>query len=103
MPTLRMREGKKGICSQAIVRRGDHPPQRKTFDRKSDAGAWATTLESRINSDEDVPLPEAKRRTIREMLERYRRTELPKKTDRRNCERHLDFWIDWIGSYRRET
>jgi integrase len=98
--TIRKREGKKGVGWQAIVRRGDHPPQRKTFHKKSDAEAWATALESKINADEYVPSPEARRRTVREMLERYRRTELPKKSDRRNYERHIDFWINEIGSYR---
>ncbi len=34
------------------------------------------------------------------MLERCRRTVLPKKKDTRNENRHINFWIDEIGSYR---
>jgi len=34
------------------------------------------------------------------MLERYRKSELPKKRDRRNYERHIDFWIERVGGYK---
>lgn len=109
MPMLRKRTGsKKGpdgkrrqtVSWQAVIRRQDAPSQSKTFKTKREAEAWATSVEDAINKDEYIPSPESKRRKIRDMLERYRKIELPKKKDRRNYERHIDFWIERIGNYR---
>lgn len=85
---------------QAVVRRSDHPAQTKTFKTKREAEVWATSIEDAINKDEYIPNPESKRRKIRDMLERYRKSELPKKRDRRNYERHIDFWIERVGGYK---
>ena len=85
---------------QAVVRRSDHPAQTKTFKTRREAQVWATSIEDAINKDEYIPNQESKRRKIRDMLERYRKTELPKKRDRRNYERHIDFWIDRVGGYK---
>jgi integrase len=96
--TIRKREGKRGTTWQAIVRKKDSRPITKSFRLKRDAEDWATSVEDALNKDEFVPTPEGRRRTIRDMLERYRKTELQKKKDSRNYERHLDFWIEQIGS-----
>jgi integrase len=74
-----------------------------SFRTKTEANAWATSVEDAINKDEYLPSPEAKRRTVREMLERYRKTELPKKADQKNVSRYLDFWIDELGDRRLST
>ena len=82
---------------QAVVRRGGRAPQYGSFRTKKEAQDWATSIEDAINKDEFLPSSEAKRRTVREMLERYRRTELPKKRDPVNAERYINFWIERIG------
>jgi len=88
------------IAWQAVVRRQDCPTRSKTFKTRREAESWATSIEDAINKDEYLPSPESKRRTIRDMLERYRKTELPKKRDFKNYERHIDFWIEKIGIYK---
>jgi integrase len=112
MAMIRKRVGKKkgadGIARktvtwQAVVRRQDCPIQTKTFKTRREAESWATSIEDAINKDEYIPSPESKRRKIREMLERYRKTEVPKKRDWLNYNRHLDFWIEKIGDYKIST
>jgi integrase len=82
---------------QAVVRWGGRPPQYGSFRTKKEAQSWATSIEDAINKDEYLPTSEAKRRTVTEMLERYRRVELPKKRDQKNTERYIDYWIKRIG------
>jgi len=109
MAMIRKRVGKKKgkdgtvrqtVSWQAVVRRGDHPTLSKTFKTRREAEVWETSIEDAINKDEYLPSQESKRRTAREMLERYRKYELPKKRDQRNYTRHLDFWIERIGHYK---
>jgi len=94
MATIR----KRGNRWQAVVRRGGQRPTYKSFRTKQEAQQWATAVEDAINKDEYLPSPESKRRTVREMLERYRETEVPKQADERNVNRYLDFWIEELGS-----
>ena len=88
METIRKREGvktgvdgkvRKTVRYQAVVRLGGHPPQYGSFRTKTAAKEWATSIEDAINKDEHIPTREAKRRTVSEMLERYRQSELSKK------------------------
>ena len=101
MATIRKRigqkAGKKTTRWQAMVRRGGQRPISKTFNTKSEAGAWATSVEDSINRDQFIPNPESRRRTVTDMLERYRKTEVPKKRSARHLNRHIDFWIKEIG------
>ena len=99
MSTIR----KRGTRYQAVVRMGGQRPMYGSFRTKTEAKAWATSVEDAINKDEYLPSPEAKRRTVREMLERYRKHELPKQNDQRNTTRYLDYWIDEIGDRKLST
>ena len=102
MATIRKRLGRKAgrktTSWQAVVRRGGQRTISKTFGTKTEADAWATSVENSINRDEFISSPESRRRTVTDMLERYRKTELPKKADPKNAERHIDFWIKKVGS-----
>ena len=107
MATIRKREGektgtdgkvRKTVRYQAVVRLGGHPPQYGSFRTKTEAKEWATSIEDAINKDEHIPNREAKRRTVSEVLERYRQSELSKKRDKVNVERYLNFWIARIGN-----
>ena len=82
---------------QAVVRWGGRAPQYSSFRTKKEAQDWATSIEDAINKDEYLPSSEARRRTVTEMLERYRRVELPKKRDQKNTERYINYWIERIG------
>ena len=100
MAYYRKREGKRGIRWQATVRKGGQKPQTQSFRTKGEAMAWATAIEAAINQGQLMPSKEAKRRTVRDLLERYKETELPKKKDQINTRRHVDYWIDEIGDVR---
>jgi len=64
MATFQERDGR----IRAIVRRKGHPPQSKTFSRKSDAVRWARKMESQID---DGWQSQAKD-TVADLLEKYR-------------------------------
>ncbi len=97
MATIRKRSGPKGTRYMAVVRR-DGQASTATFRTKSEAKKWAGIIEAEIARGRHLPNPEAKRRTVRDLLERYKRTEIPKKRDRKNPVRYANFWIDRIGS-----
>jgi integrase len=99
MATLRKRQGKNGIRWNAIVRK-DGQVQSSTFRTKSEAKVWASAVETEIERGNKLPSSEAKRRTVRELLERYKEFEVPKKGDRRNPIRIAGFWINEIGNLR---
>jgi len=86
MAMIRRREGKKKnadgkvkktVTWQAVVRKEDHRPKYKSFKTKRGAEVWATSVEDAINKDEFVPSAESRKKTVRDMLERYRKHEVP--------------------------
>ena len=100
MATIRKRPGKRGVRWQAIVRIGGHPTQRETFSTKTAAQNWARSTESAIVDGKRFPTRETKRRTVRDLLERYKTSEVPKKGDTDNPTRQADFWIARLGDLR---
>ena len=96
MATIRKREGAKGARYQALVRL-DGVVRTSTFRTKSEAKAWARKAETSITEGKHVPTTESKRRTVRDLLERYKKSVIPKQRDQRNPMRYADFWIGRIG------
>ena len=96
MATIRKRVGPKGVRYMAVVRR-EGQSQTATFPTKSEASKWAGLIEAAITKGKHLPTPEAKRRTVRELLERYKRSEVPRKRDQANPIRYADFWIARFG------
>ena len=97
MAYFRKRRGKKRVTWQAVIRLGGHRPQVATFRTKGQAEEWAREIETAIIKGRHLPSYEAKRRTVRDLLERYKETEIPKKKDQSNPTRQADFWIDRLG------
>jgi integrase len=97
MAYFRKRQGKKGIRWQAVIRRGGRRSQVATFRTKGEAEEWANGIELAISKGTYLPSHEARKRTVRDLLERYKETEIPKKRDQRNPVRHADFWIKRLG------
>ncbi len=97
MATIRKREGKNGIRWNVMIRR-DGQTQSATFRTKSEARAWASVTEGAITEGKYLPTSEAKRKTVKNMLERYKEFEIPKKGDKANPTRSVDFWIKEIGN-----
>jgi integrase len=109
MPMIRKRVGvrvgvdgkpRETVSWQAVVRKGGHRSQSKTFKMKRDAEAWATAIENAINRDEFVADHPSKSKTVTDLLERYRKYETPKKRNQRNDNRYIDFWIEEIGDFK---
>jgi integrase len=81
------------------VRLKGHPTETATFDRLTDAKKWASSTESAIREGRHFKTSEAKRHTLGEMIERYIRDVLPKKSEvmQQDQYRHLKWWSDQIG------
>jgi hypothetical protein len=56
---------------EAQIRRKGYPAQRKTFETKSDAQAWARMIESEIDRGIFVSRVEAERTAFHELIDRY--------------------------------
>ena len=97
MATIRKRVGPKGTRYMAIVRR-EGQSSTATFRTKSEARKWSEITEAAITQGKHLPNPEAKRRTVRELLERYKRSEIPRKRDQAKPTQYANFWIDRIGN-----
>jgi len=98
MAYFRKRQGKKGIRWQAVIRKGGRRSQVATFRTKGEAEEWANGIELAISKGTYLPSHEARKRTVRDLLERYKETEIPKKRDQRNPARQADFWIKRLGN-----
>ncbi|GAB1393625.1 hypothetical protein MASR1M60_17890 [Rhodocyclaceae bacterium] len=64
---------------QTRVRRKGYPIQSRTFERKSEAEAWARSVESEMDRGVFVSRAEAESTTLKEALERYEREVTPRK------------------------
>ncbi|MBU2755326.1 site-specific integrase [Acidithiobacillus sp. CV18-2] len=80
MASIQCRKDHEGntIGWQAQVRRKGYPTQSKTFDKKSQAQAWARLTESEMDRGVFVPRGESERTTVAILLERYIREVAPK-------------------------
>lgn len=76
MATLQQREN--GTW-QVKVRRKGYPPQSKTFDKKSEANAWARHIESQLDKGILARRVEAEKILLRDALLRYQREITPRK------------------------
>ncbi len=97
MATIRKRVGPKGTRYMAVVR-CEGQSHTATFRTKSEAKKWAGITEAAITRGKHLPNPEAKRRTVRDLLKRYKRSEIPKKRDQASPTRYANFWIERIGN-----
>ena len=97
MATIRKRKVKKGYRYTAVVRR-EGQSSTATFRTKTEAEKWARFIEAEITQGKHLPNPEAKRRTVRDLLERYKRSEIPKKRDQAKPTFYAKFWIERIGN-----
>ena len=61
------------------IRLKGHPPQRATFERKTDAKRWAAQTETAIREGRHFGTTEAKRHIVSDLIDRYTREVLPGK------------------------
>ncbi|HEY5869182.1 MAG TPA: site-specific integrase, partial [Candidatus Tectomicrobia bacterium] len=81
------------------VRRKGAAPLTATFERLTDAKAWATRMEASISENRAVPGSAARRHTVSEAIERYIATVLPAKrpSTRATQVGQLKWWDSQIG------
>ena len=91
------KEGKTVI--RVRVRLKGFPVETATFDRLTDARRWASKIETDIREGRHFKTTEAKRHTLAELVDRYLKDTLPKKSEvmQRDQWRHLTWWKDQIG------
>lgn len=99
MATIEIRRSPDGTTAfRAKVRLKGFPPAHATFARKTDAARWAQSTEAAMREGRYFAIPEARRHTVADMLDRYAREVLPlRPRNARNMRRHLIFWRQKIG------
>jgi len=98
MSSITKREGKKGTTYKVTIRMKGYPTQTETFKRMTDAKRWAAETETAINQGQHFKTIEAKKHTLADLIDRYIKTELPKKPksfDKQKAQ--LTWWKEQIG------
>ncbi|NOY16409.1 MAG: site-specific integrase, partial [Gammaproteobacteria bacterium] len=87
MASIRKRIKKDGTYSYRVdVRMKGFPPQRKTFNRITDAKRWGKQTEVAITEGRYFKTAESQKHTLAEMVDRYIKYVLPTKPKARNQE-----------------
>ncbi len=98
MATIVKIKGTKGTRYRAQVRRKGHPAQSETFARKKDAEIWARDLEQKIDAGKLLYSPEAKKRILADLIDRYVEELLPYKKNAENQMKQLLVWKGLLGT-----
>ncbi len=101
MATIEKRPSTDGsITYRAKVRLKGHPAQSATFDRLTDAKKWVQDTESAIREGRYFKTVEAKKHTVKELIERYEKEILPRKPKSIIDQKiQLNWWKENIGAY----
>ena len=101
MASIEKRTTKEGkISYRAKVRLKGYPTQSATFDRLTDCKKWIQSTESAIREGRHFKLSEAKKRTLKDLIDRYIKEILPQKPKSVESQQfQLNWWKDKIGSY----
>lgn len=94
------KEGRQNTRYRAQVRLRGFPPVSASFDRKTDAKAWAAKTEADMHDGRYFPAREAKRRTLADLIDRQ--LEMVKSKRPRDYNRqkgHLGWWKEKLGDY----
>lgn len=101
MATIEKRKNQTGkITYRAKVRLKGFPTQSATFNRKTDADRWIKSTESAIREGRHFKTSEAKKRTLDEIIDRYKKEILPRKPKAvKQRTMQLSWWSKEIGCY----
>lgn len=97
MATIQKRETGTGTTAyRVMIRLKGYPPETATFDRLTDARAWAQKTEADMKAGRHFG--ESKRHTFGDLVKEYTAKAKPilKSWDHR--ETHLDFWLEALGN-----
>lgn len=96
MAAIEKRHSDEGATSYRVkIRLRGHAPVSATFDRLTDAKAWAATTESDIRANRYFGA--SKRHTVKELIESYEAVALPTLKSRRAVKLRLKYWQDKVG------
>lgn len=101
MANIEKRISNDGKTSYRVkIRLKGFPSQSGTFERLTDAKKWAQQTESAIREGRHFKTTEAKRHTLTELIDRYSRDVLAKKTkNARDQIRQFEWWKAEIGNH----
>ncbi len=100
MATIIRRETRSGVRYVALVRLKGHPPQSRSFERKTDARDWAQETETNIRSGRTSGLAGRQRHTLAELIDKFVAEVLPNKPAvASGYGTHLAWWKAEIGTY----
>lgn len=105
MAVIERRVDAKGQTSYRVkIRMKGFPAQTATFARLTDAKKWANSTEAAILEGRHFKHAEAKRHTLRELIERYKRDVLPGKSESSHKKQasQLDTCAAWVPSERKQ-
>jgi hypothetical protein len=88
------------ISYRVKVRLKGYPVQTATFERLTDAKKWIASTESAIREGRHFKTSESKKRTLKELIDRYIKEILPQKPKSLIDQKtQLNWWKNEIGSY----
>lgn len=101
MAVIEKRTASNGTTSYRVkVRLKGYPAQSATFERVTDAKKWVQDTESAIREGRYFKTVEAKKHTVKELIERYEKEILPRKPKSIIDQKiQLDWWKEQIGAY----
>lgn len=102
MAVIEKRERKDGTIYRVKIRLQGVPPQTKSFQRLTDAKIWAQETELALRKGEyRITSSEAKKRTLADVIEKYREDVLPSKapSSQRVENTYLNHWERDLGTY----
>lgn len=100
MATIERRVSKDGkISFRGKVRLKGHPTQSATFERKTDCAKWIQSTESAIREGRYFKISESKKKTLRDLIDRYVKEILPQKKSIQSQKSQFDWWKKQIGDY----
>lgn len=100
MATIQKREGKNGQTYRVMIRMHGYPPVQRSFKRLTDAKAWAQETELGMRrGDIRSTASEAKKRTLGDVIEKYKEDILPHKapSSQRVENTYLNHWERELG------
>ncbi len=98
MASIKKRTRKDGTVSYRVqIRIKGQSPERATFKRLTDAKKWARNTESAMAEGRHFKTKVAQKHTLSDMVERYIKSEVPKRKDQKTRTREVSRWADEIG------
>jgi integrase len=100
MANIEKRTTDAGTVSYRVkVRLKGHPAQSATFERLTDAKRWAQSTESAIREGRHFSNSAAKRTSLQDAIDRFKREKLPAMNGQEDTKRYLAFWAAELGAY----